>query len=607
MSAAGDKRTVSGGPRPPDTVLIWDLPVRVFHWTLVASIVTAFLTTDGLGKIHRFAGYIAVSLLIFRIVWGFAGTRYARFSDFVRGPRAVLKYTADELTGFADRKLGHNPAGGAMILALLLVVAGIGTTGIMMRTERFFGSETVETVHWMLAYSLFVLVPLHVLGVILASASHKENLALAMLTGRKPRQGTPGEEEAASRELDTKLRGTAALALVAILAVVGTLAWPQVMAQIEVLEKRRAAVEAAEAKHSTTTVSGTIADASASATASEPEKAAKVSKPAEIATQAKSTDAAAAPTTGDTTANQDTVVAGKSTDEGQGETLGRELAEAEQPADEPATTSSVPDIPERMRAAVLTQSVDQTADQAKDPALVAEALGRATSREIADASAAVGSAEAFEPAANAEPSQEPGSSADDEQAEAAEDDGTATAGLVNAPTRKSKPAVAANARSNRSTAQATVRAETGTKKSIVRAAAAPARKAKRSNARSSKLASAPLRVGKPTAAPSRTRLAKNRQALAGARTTRVRATAVRTRVARTGRAVSSRKRPRSAFVSRTAARIGKSESKGKGKGRGSNSGKGSGNSGKGSGNSGKGGGGNSGSGGGNGGHGGGDD
>ncbi len=165
MTKGRDSDIVPGGSRPPGTVLIWDLPVRVFHWALVASIVTAHLTTDGLGKIHRFAGYIAVSLLIFRIVWGFAGTKFARFTDFVKGPRTVLKYTADELTGFADRKLGHNPAGGAMILALLLAVAGIGTTGILLRTERFFGSETVETVHWMLAYSLFVLVPLHVLGV----------------------------------------------------------------------------------------------------------------------------------------------------------------------------------------------------------------------------------------------------------------------------------------------------------------------------------------------------------------------------------------------------------------------------------------------------------
>lgn len=599
MSATGDKRTVSGGPRPPDTVLIWDLPVRVFHWALMASIVTAHLTTDGLGKIHRFAGYIAVSLLIFRIVWGFSGTKFARFSDFVRGPRTVLKYTADELTGFADRKLGHNPAGGAMIVALLLVVAGIGTTGIMMR-NGFFGSETVETVHWMLAYSLFVLVPLHVIGVILASASHKENLALSMVTGRKPRRGTPGEEEAASREMDTKLRGTGALALVALLAVIGTLGWPQVTAQMEALEKRRAAIEAAEARQSESNTSVSVADTSANATASEPKKTANGDKPVETATVAKSPDVT--PETGGTTATPDTSVAGKSADEDQGETLGREIAEAERPA----TASAEPDVPARSRTALLAETVARSAGNEKGPALVAEAVGRATSREIADASEAEGSAEAFEPVADAEPSQQPGSSTEDEQMGVAEDDGTAVAGLVDAPARKSKPVDAASARSKRSAAQTTVREKASAKSSTIRTASATsARKVKQGNPRRSRIATAQARVGKPAAGPRRAASAKNRQALAGPRTTRVRASAVRTRVARTGRPAASRKRARYAFSAQSNAKSAKrgNSGKGRGRGRGGNSGRGRG----GGGNSGKGGGGNSGSGGGHGGHGGGDD
>ncbi|MEZ5924112.1 MAG: cytochrome b/b6 domain-containing protein [Hyphomicrobiaceae bacterium] len=270
MSISADRQAVSGGPRPSDTVLIWDLPVRVFHWTLVISIVTAFLTTDGLGKVHRLAGYVAISLIVFRVIWGLIGSRHARFRDFVRGPRKTIAYAADVMTGLAERRLGHNPAGGAMVVALLAVVGGIGITGLMMTTDRFFGADWVETLHWGLAYSLFGLIPLHIIGVVLASASHKENLVRAMLTGRKPCQGTPGESEAISAELETRMRGTNALALMALLAVLMTVGWPQIKAQIEVLEKRQAALQQASAAKPQTGLTGEIDETAATATAAEP-------------------------------------------------------------------------------------------------------------------------------------------------------------------------------------------------------------------------------------------------------------------------------------------------------------------------------------------------
>lgn len=274
MSSSQHNDPVSGGSRLPETVLVWDLAIRVFHWALVASILAAYLTSDGLGRVHRLAGYTAVGLLVFRIVWGFTGTRHARFTDFVRSPATVLGYIRDILRGHATRSLGHNPAGGAMILALLAIVAGIGTTGVMMESTRFFGVDWVETVHKSLVYSLFVLVPLHVLGVILASRSHRENLAASMITGRKPMQGTDGEADARGRELETRLRATNGLALAAIVTILVTLGWPQVRAQLDVLEKRRAVAATATTKAQTSTsietTANTIKTTSATATASAP-------------------------------------------------------------------------------------------------------------------------------------------------------------------------------------------------------------------------------------------------------------------------------------------------------------------------------------------------
>ena len=253
----------------PATVLVWDLAVRVFHWSLIASILAAYMTSDGLGKIHRLAGYTAVSLLVFRVVWGFVGTKHAQFTDFVRPPASVLAYIRDILRGHAKRSLGHNPAGGAMILALLAVVTGIGTTGLMMESTRFFGSDWVETGHKLLVYSLFVLVPLHVLGVILSSRSHRENLTASMITGRKPMQGTDGEVEAQRRELDTRLRATNGLALAALVAVLLLVGWPQVRAQLDVLEKRKAVAAAAMTSKGTAieTRSTTVQTTAAIATA----------------------------------------------------------------------------------------------------------------------------------------------------------------------------------------------------------------------------------------------------------------------------------------------------------------------------------------------------
>lgn len=179
--------TESGGASPPETVRVWDPFVRVFHWSLVSLFAFAFVTGDEWDSAHEKAGYAIAALVALRVAWGFFGTRHARFSDFVRGPRAVVAFLRDSVMLRAPRHLGHNPAGGAMVLALFAAIAVIATTGFMMTTDAFWGVEWVEEAHESAVYATLGLIALHVGGVVLASLEHGENLVKAMFTGRKRR------------------------------------------------------------------------------------------------------------------------------------------------------------------------------------------------------------------------------------------------------------------------------------------------------------------------------------------------------------------------------------------------------------------------------------
>src|SRR6056297_114796 len=193
-------------------IRVWDPIVRIGHWVLVAAFATAFLTEGEPEWLHTAAGYAIAVTVTLRLIWGFVGPEHARFSGFVTGPAAVLGYLRGLLTGQATRHIGHSPAGGAMTVALLIMLAvtavsGMGTlaveegrgplAGIVTMATDHEGAvfhdddaheagEVWEDIHEIAANLSLVLVFLHVGGVAIASYAHRENLVRAMVTGRKP-------------------------------------------------------------------------------------------------------------------------------------------------------------------------------------------------------------------------------------------------------------------------------------------------------------------------------------------------------------------------------------------------------------------------------------
>ena len=170
-------------PRP--LTRVWDPFVRLFHWSLVLSFGVAWFSSHSSEAIHHWAGYAAGALILMRLLWGMVGTRYALFAQFVRRPATVVRYLSDVVSGKEARYLGHNPAGGAMVMALLAAMTTTAVSGWMMTTDAYFGVTWVESAHALAAHGLLVLVLLHVCGVMLASVRHRENLVGAMVTGRK--------------------------------------------------------------------------------------------------------------------------------------------------------------------------------------------------------------------------------------------------------------------------------------------------------------------------------------------------------------------------------------------------------------------------------------
>lgn len=167
------------------TVKVWDWPVRVFHWTLAASVLGAFVTgeNEDFERLHQTLGWVAAGSIAFRVVWGLIGTRYARFREFVRGPAQVWAYVKSVRSGQAQHFVGHNPVGAIAVIVLMVLVSLSVYTGWLLTADDV--AEWLEDAHEIAANTLITVVLVHVIGVLWGSRTHGENLLKAMLTGRK--------------------------------------------------------------------------------------------------------------------------------------------------------------------------------------------------------------------------------------------------------------------------------------------------------------------------------------------------------------------------------------------------------------------------------------
>jgi cytochrome b len=165
-------------------VEVWDLPLRIFHWALAASVLIAWFSANILDTVHEIAGYTVIVLIAFRIVWGFTGTRYSRFQNSVQSPRTVLRHLWQFAHGQSGRYLGLNPAGAAMSYALLVLLAVSTVSGWMQLTERFFGVDWVEKLHTYSSILVLFQAVVQVLGVLLMCALQKDILVGVFITGQ---------------------------------------------------------------------------------------------------------------------------------------------------------------------------------------------------------------------------------------------------------------------------------------------------------------------------------------------------------------------------------------------------------------------------------------
>ena len=173
-------------------IRVWDAPTRVFHWLLVLSFAGAYLTSESerWSLIHITLGYTLGGLITFRLIWGFVGTRYARFTSFVKGPSEVLQYAKSMATLKPKHFVGHNPLGAVAIVLLIASGIAIVVTGYAAFNE--IGGEWVAELHEVASHIMLILVGIHIVGVIAASWLHKENLARAMVNGFKQGKAADG-------------------------------------------------------------------------------------------------------------------------------------------------------------------------------------------------------------------------------------------------------------------------------------------------------------------------------------------------------------------------------------------------------------------------------
>ncbi len=167
--------------------LVWDRFVRIFHWTLVLCVVSNFFVFDDGKDVHQWTGYLAVSLVVMRIIWGFVGTKHARFSDFFPTPSRLIRHIKALKSGIHEEHVGHNPLGALMMLTLITVVLCLGITGWMQTLDAFWGEEWLQNTHAFIADALIAFAFVHALAAILMGRLERTRLIRAMFTGRKER------------------------------------------------------------------------------------------------------------------------------------------------------------------------------------------------------------------------------------------------------------------------------------------------------------------------------------------------------------------------------------------------------------------------------------
>ncbi|MGM3273872.1 cytochrome b/b6 domain-containing protein [Ralstonia sp. 24A2] len=170
----------------PTSVLVWDRVVRITHWS-VAALVLWDLFEDSGGPLHRNLGYAAATLVAVRLVWGFVGSKPARFATWWPRLPTLRHHAASLRAGKPMRFASHNPIGALGMLAMWGLILALGLTGWLSRLDAFWGEDWPQDVHAWLAYALAALVIVHVSAAILMSGLHQDNLILAMLTGKKKR------------------------------------------------------------------------------------------------------------------------------------------------------------------------------------------------------------------------------------------------------------------------------------------------------------------------------------------------------------------------------------------------------------------------------------
>ena len=194
--------SVIKSPSNPKTrqVKVWDILVRFTHWTVAAGIIANLLFTEDGSDLHIYVGYTVVGLVVIRLLWGLIGTRYARFTNFFPTPTRLKHHLSDIRARHADEQhLGHNPLAAIMMLSLWAVIIGLGVTGYLMETDIFShiqllgNKDVLEEIHELLANSLYLLVPLHIVAAIAMSYWQRQNLIKSMITGKKTVTDKPSD------------------------------------------------------------------------------------------------------------------------------------------------------------------------------------------------------------------------------------------------------------------------------------------------------------------------------------------------------------------------------------------------------------------------------